>query len=119
MSNRPGARWISAVVLGAVLATGTSAAAATRCDQLLVRLAQQVTDANCFESTDLTTNNLATTPADNSLTPPLPAFAFTPQTDRAPSSRPARRTARQSPRQYRASSSMRALPTIRPARAGS
>ena len=83
MSNRPGARWISAVVLGAVLATGTSAAAATRCDQLLVRLAQQVTDANCLESTDLTTNNLATTPADNSLTPPLPAFAFTPQTDRS------------------------------------
>ena len=74
MSNRPGERWISAVVLGAVLATGTSAAAATRCDQLLVRLAQQVTDANCFESTDLTTNNLATTPADNSLTPPLPGL---------------------------------------------
>src|SRR6516162_1898195 len=74
MSNRPGARWISAVVLGAVLATGTSAAAATRCDQLLVRLAQQVTDANCLESTDLTTNNLATTPADNSLTPPLPGL---------------------------------------------
>jgi hypothetical protein len=82
MSNRPGARWTSALVLGAVLATGTSAAAATRCDQLLIRLARQVTDANCFESTDLTTNNNpATTPADNFL-PGLPAFAVTPQTDR-------------------------------------
>jgi len=82
MSNSSGARWISALVLGAVLTTGTSAAAATRCDQLLVRLTHQVTDANCFESSDLTTNNPATTPADNSLTP-LPAFAFTPQIDRS------------------------------------
>jgi len=83
MSNSSGARWISALVLGAVLATGTTAEAATRCDQLLVRLAHQVTDANCFESTDLTTNNPTTTPTDNSMTPPLPAFAFTPQTDRS------------------------------------
>jgi hypothetical protein len=82
MSNSSGARWISALVLGAVLTTGTSGAAATRCDQLLVRLAHQVTDANCFESSDLTTNNPVTTPADNSLTP-LPAFAFTPQIDRS------------------------------------
>ena len=80
MSNGSAGRWISALVLGVVLATGTSAAAATRCDRLLVRLAHQVTDANCFESTDLTTNNPTTTPADNSMTPPLPAFAFTPQT---------------------------------------
>src|SRR5215831_20638930 len=83
MSTGSGARWISALVLGTVLATGTSAMASTRCDRLLVRLAHQVTDAKCFESTDLTTNNPATTPADNSLTPPLPAFAFTPQTDRS------------------------------------
>ena len=74
MSNSSGARWISALVLGAAFTTGTSAAAATRCDQLPVRLAHQVTDANCFESTDLTTNNPVTTPADNSLTPPFPAF---------------------------------------------
>ena len=83
MSNGSGARRIGALVLGAVLATDTSAMAATRCDQLLVRLAHQVTDANCFESTDLTTNNPVTTPADNPLTPPFPAFAFTPQTDRS------------------------------------
>jgi hypothetical protein len=68
--------------LGAVLTIGTSAAAATRCDELLVRLAHQVTDANCFESSDLSTNNPVTTPADNSLTL-LPAFAFTPQIDRS------------------------------------
>jgi hypothetical protein len=82
MSNGSAARWVYAFILGAALATDTSAAAATRCDRLLARLAPQVTDANCFESTDLTTNNPLTTPADNSL-PGLPAFAFTPQTDRA------------------------------------
>jgi len=38
-------------------------------------------DATCTESTDLTTANPATTPANNSL-PGLPPFAFTPQTDR-------------------------------------
>lgn len=82
MSNGSGARWISTIVLGAILATGTSAVAATRCDRLLVRLAHRVTDASCFESTDLTTNNPATTPVDNALTS-LPPFAFTPQTDRS------------------------------------
>jgi len=83
MSKGSGARWIGALVLSAVLATSTSAAAATRCDRLLLRLAHQVTDVDCFESTDLTTNNSATTPADNSLSPPLPVFAFTPRTDRS------------------------------------
>ena len=83
MSKGSGARWIGALVLSAVLATSTSAAAATRCDRLLLRLAHQVTDVDCFESTDLTTNNPATTPADNSLSPPLPVFAFTPRTDRS------------------------------------
>src|SRR6266853_1726017 len=37
--------------------------------------------ATCVQSADLTTNNPATTPANNSI-PGLPAFAFTPQTDR-------------------------------------
>ena len=46
------------------------------------RLGHQVADATCFESTDLTTNNPLTTPANNSLAG-LPPFAFTPQTDRA------------------------------------
>ncbi len=58
-----------------------SAVAATRCDRLLALLNTRIADAVCFESTDLTTANPATTPANNSL-PGLPAFAFTPQTDR-------------------------------------
>src|SRR5438552_13668946 len=82
MSNRSGARWIVALVFGAVLATGASAMAApARCDRLLARLAHQVADATCFESKDLTTDNPATTPANNSL-PGLRVGAFTPQTDR-------------------------------------
>ena len=78
--------WIVAVALGAVVAGGTSAEASARCDRLLARLADRVlnaADTTCFESADLTTNNPATTPVDNSLTPPLPVFAFTPQTDRS------------------------------------
>ncbi|HEV7414166.1 MAG TPA: 3-hydroxybutyrate oligomer hydrolase family protein [Casimicrobiaceae bacterium] len=58
-----------------------SAAADSRCDQLLKAFGKQLADANCFVSTDLTTNNPNTTPANNSL-PGLPAFAFTPTTDR-------------------------------------
>jgi hypothetical protein len=42
----------------------------------------------CFESSDLTTNNPATTPANDSLAG-LPPFAFTPQTDRMVISPPA------------------------------
>src|SRR6267143_1633949 len=38
-------------------------------------------DATCVESTDLTTNNPATTPANNSI-PGMPFLAFTPVTDR-------------------------------------
>src|SRR5262252_6110709 len=78
--------WIVAVALGAMVAGGTSAEASARCDRLLARLADRVlnaADTTCFESADLTTNNPATTPADDSLTPPLPLFAFTPQTDRS------------------------------------
>jgi hypothetical protein len=52
-----------------------------RCDRLLARLADRLADATCAESADLTTANPATTPANNSL-PGLPAFAFTPVTDR-------------------------------------
>ncbi len=59
-----------------------SAFAGTACEHVLKALGNRLADATCFESTDLTTNNLLTTPANNSL-PGLPAFAFTPQTDRA------------------------------------
>jgi len=58
-----------------------SAGAATRCEQVLQAFGNLLADATCFESTDLTTNNPLTTPANNSI-PTLPAFAFTPQTDR-------------------------------------
>jgi hypothetical protein len=57
------------------------AAAQTRCDRVLAQLAGRLADAQCVESTDLTTTNPATTPANDSL-PGLPPFAFTPQTDR-------------------------------------
>lgn len=76
------ARWISAFILGAALVASTFASAATQCDRLLGRLADRVTDGMCVESADLTTNNPATTPANNSLSG-LPPFAFTPQTDRS------------------------------------
>jgi hypothetical protein len=58
-----------------------SAAAESRCEHALKALAADLADAQCAESADLTTNNLDTTPANNSL-PGLPAFAFTPRTDR-------------------------------------
>jgi hypothetical protein len=67
--------------LGIVAADGMQASAATRCDRLLALLGNRLADATCFESTDLTTNNTLTTPANDSLTG-VPAFAFTPQTDR-------------------------------------
>ncbi len=57
-----------------------SARAATCADVLKV-LGSQLADVTCFQSTDLTTNNPLTTPADNSL-PGVPARAFTPITDR-------------------------------------
>jgi hypothetical protein len=71
-----------------VCAAGMQACAAPQCDRLLERLGTPLAGATCFESTDLTTNNTATTPPDNSLAD-LPRFAFTPQTDRAAISPPA------------------------------
>jgi hypothetical protein len=66
----------------AAVAIPASASAAT-CAQVLNALSGVLVGATatCFVSSDLTTNNPATTPANNSL-PGLPAFAFTPQTDR-------------------------------------
>lgn len=69
-----------------------SAHAATNCADVLKALAKNLADATCFVSADLTTRNEQTTPPNNSL-PGLPAFAFTPRTDRdviTPS--PAKRT---------------------------
>jgi hypothetical protein len=58
-----------------------SAAADTRCAQLLKAFGNQLVEANCFVSSDLTTNNPNTTPANNSL-PGLQPGAWTPVTDR-------------------------------------
>jgi hypothetical protein len=69
-------------VAALALLISVSAAAATRCEQALKSIGARLADVTCFESTDLTTNNPATTPQNNSL-PGLPPFAFTPQTDRA------------------------------------
>jgi len=59
-----------------------AASASTACDRLLQQFGSQLADATCVDSTDLTTTNPDTTPANNSVAG-LPAFAFTPQTDRA------------------------------------
>src|SRR5438105_882138 len=71
--------------LACCIATLSSAAAIaapqTRCDRLVAAFGDRLADATCFESTDLTTTNPATTPADNS-NPKLPVGAFTPTTDR-------------------------------------
>jgi hypothetical protein len=64
------------------------ASAGAQCDRLLKLLGARIADAVCFESSDLTTNNPATTPANDSLAG-LPPFVFTPQTDRTVISPPA------------------------------
>jgi hypothetical protein len=81
-------RWAAAAAVAALSFGSAPASAATRCDQLLTLLGARIADAVCFESSDLTTNNPATTPANNSLAG-LPPFAFTPQTDRTVISPPA------------------------------
>jgi hypothetical protein len=70
--------------LAAVLAAFASAAAhaSPTCADLLEQLGDRLADATCFESSDLTTTNPATTPANNSITT-LPSGAFTPVTDRS------------------------------------
>ncbi len=68
--------------LAMLFAFSASAAQETRCERALQALGARLADATCVESADLTTNNPDTTPQNNSI-PGLPAFAFTPQTDRA------------------------------------
>jgi hypothetical protein len=62
------------------LAVPVTAGAAT-CAQVLAALGGVLVGATCAVSSDLTTNNPATTPANNSIAG-LPPGAFTPQTDR-------------------------------------
>src|SRR5947209_9669197 len=71
-----------APLLALVCFTPLAASASTACDHLLRQFGSALADATCVDSADLTTTNPDTTPANNSI-PTLPAFAFTPQTDRA------------------------------------
>src|SRR6185437_10501103 len=82
MDSRRLAGWGGVAALVLSISWHSPAAAAGRCDQLLALLHGQIVDATCVESSDLTTANPATTPANNAIAG-LPAFAFTPQTDRA------------------------------------
>jgi len=67
------------VVVAALVAAHP--ASASRCSDLIQQFGGLLADAVCVDSADLTTANPATTPANDSLVG-LPAFAFTPQTDR-------------------------------------
>jgi len=75
---RPVIRFAAVLLLSAPL----SALAAVNCADLVKAFGPSLADVNCFASTDLTTNNPQTTPADNSL-PGVPPGAFTPTMDRS------------------------------------
>jgi len=70
-----------AILLVLAICAFARPAAADACDNIKQFLGNKATNVTCFVSTDLTTNNPLTTPPDNSITG-LPAFAFTPRTDR-------------------------------------
>jgi len=82
ISGPPASRsLLTAAVLLLAAPAAASTAPPSRCDALAAHLSRQLLDVVCFESADLTTRNEQTTPPDNSLAG-LPAFAFTPRTDR-------------------------------------
>jgi hypothetical protein len=70
------------IVLALAALAVAAPASASRCSDLTQQFGALLADVVCVESADLTTANPATTPANNSLAG-LPAFAFTPQTDRS------------------------------------
>jgi len=77
-------RLSSAATLSLLVSMSAGAAppgAALTCADVLKKIGKDLADVTCFESTDLTTTNPLTTPTNNSVAG-LPAFAFTPQTDR-------------------------------------
>src|SRR3954449_5351948 len=69
------------LALAIAILASSPAFAATRCDRILAAFGNRLADAVFFKSPDLTTNNPATTPANNSIAG-LAVGAFTPQTDR-------------------------------------
>jgi hypothetical protein len=75
-------RWVGAAVVAALtISHALVSAAPSQCEQVLSRFGDKLIDAACADSADLTTANLATTPANNAIAT-LPPFAFTPQADR-------------------------------------
>ena len=75
-------RWVGAAAVAALtISHALVSAAPSQCEQVLSRFGDKLIDATCADSADLTTANLATTPANNSIAT-LPPFAFTPQADR-------------------------------------
>ena len=68
------------IVLLALLSLAAVPARADSCADVLARIGSRLVDATCFASTDLTTANPLTTPANNSIAG-LPPFAFTATTD--------------------------------------
>src|SRR3989475_4973655 len=72
---------VLSVVAVVCAATAFPGIAQAGCSDVLAALADTLADAICVPSADLTTNNPATTPANNSIRG-LPVSAFTPQTDR-------------------------------------
>lgn len=75
---------IHELCFASLVALGVAAfpsAARAGCPEVLSALGGRVVEATCVDSPDLTTNNAATTPPNNSIAG-LPAGAFTPVTDR-------------------------------------
>jgi hypothetical protein len=70
-----------AVSLSLLLLSVAVSARADKCADVLARIGPVLADATCVASSDLTTNNPATTPGNNSILG-LPGGAFTPVTDR-------------------------------------
>ena len=58
---------ISGVATLSLLVSSSAGAAPTRCDEVLKKIGKDLADVTCFESTDLTTTNPLTTPANNSI----------------------------------------------------
>lgn len=74
-------RALSVVTLSGLVVWALPAEAHAGCADVLTALADEAADVTCVDSPDLTTNNPATTPQNNSIAG-LPPGAFTPQTDR-------------------------------------
>ena len=71
----------AAAVAALNISNASVSAEPSQCEQVLSRFGAKLIDATCADSADLTTANLATTPANNAIAT-LPPLAFTPQADR-------------------------------------